>query len=118
MVSRIRQATSRSSIGADPKLKIPAMAHISSDSSNGGGEPLSTPSDVGDRSRFSSGTALPHHRLDGFDQNQQVQPERDVLDVEQVVLKLLDRILDAGGVRVVDLSPARESWLQDVSLAE
>ena len=43
--------------------------------------------------------------------------ERQVLDVEEVVLQLLHRVLDAGAVGVAHLRPAGQAGLHDVALA-
>ena len=57
------------------------------------------------------------HRLDRLDDDEQVERERQVLDVEEVVLQLLHRVLDAGAVGVAHLRPAGEPGLHDVALA-
>ena len=44
--------------------------------------------------------------LDRLEDDEEVERHRQILDVEQVVLQLLERVLDAGAVRVADLGPA------------
>ena len=46
------------------------------------------------------------HRLDRPEQDQQVEPGREIFDVEEVVLKLLMDRVDFGDMALVDLRPA------------
>src|SRR6218665_2303049 len=55
------------------------------------------------------------HHSHGFQHDQQIQEERVVLDVVQVVLQLLDRILDRRAVLVTNLSPARHARFDAVT---
>src|SRR5205085_9681679 len=59
-----------------------------------------------------------NHDLDRVEQDRQVEQERLVLDVEQIVLQLLQRILEGAAVPIIDLRPARQSRLHDVTLLE
>src|SRR5450756_1647139 len=59
----------------------------------------------------------PHqYRLDRLEDDVGVQRHRQVLDVEQVVLELLHRVLDAGAVGVAHLRPAGQPGLHHVPL--
>src|SRR5262245_42020 len=58
------------------------------------------------------------HDLHRVEQDRQVEEQRLVLDVEQVVLELLHRVLEARAVPIIDLRPARQPGLDDVALAE
>src|SRR5206468_4104274 len=52
----------------------------------------------------------------GLEDDDDIERDRHVLDVEQVVLQLLDRVFDAGAIRIADLRPARQPGLQYVPL--
>src|SRR5678809_439719 len=54
--------------------------------------------------------------LDRVENDEHVERERQVLDVEQVVLQFLQRVFDAGSVGVPHLCPAGEPWPNDVPL--
>ena len=72
------------------------------------------------RGRASALHAHPLSQQDGLDRledDEQVERERQVLDVEEVVLQLLQRVLDAGAVGVAHLRPAGEPGPDDVALA-
>ena len=56
------------------------------------------------------------HRLDGLEDDEQVEGDRHVLDVEQVALQLLHRVFDAGAVAVADLRPAGQARAHHVPL--
>ena len=58
-----------------------------------------------------------HDGLDRREDDEQVERDRQVLDVEQVVLQLLDRVFDAGAVGVAHLRPAGQPGPDDVALA-
>ena len=65
-----------------------------------------------------SGRPLPQDDgLDGFEDDEEVERDRQVLDVEEVVLQLLHRVFDAGAVGVAHLRPAGQAGLDDVALA-
>jgi DNA-binding winged helix-turn-helix (wHTH) protein len=49
------------------------------------------------------------HRLDRPEQDQQVEPGREIFDVEEVVLQLLMDLVDVGDMALVDLRPAAKS---------
>ena len=49
------------------------------------------------------------HGLDRLEDDEEIERHRHVLDVEEVVLQLLHRVLDAGAVGVADLRPARSA---------
>src|SRR5262245_8058505 len=50
--------------------------------------------------------ALPaHHDLDGVDQDGEVEDEREMLHVIEVVAELFERVLDRRAVAVADLCP-------------
>src|SRR5713226_8496526 len=49
--------------------------------------------------------------LDRVEQDQEIEEERKVLDVVQVVLQLLERVVDRSAVAVLDLGPAGDSRL-------
>src|SRR5688572_14670380 len=59
---------------------------------------------------------LVQHGLDRFEENEEVQRQRQVLDVVQVVLQLLERAFYAVGVVVADLRPSCYSRFEDVTL--
>src|SRR5262245_11484031 len=50
------------------------------------------------------------------EQDDHVERDRHVLDVEQIVLELLEGILDAGAVGVLNLRPAGQSGPNDMTL--
>src|SRR5438309_22859 len=56
------------------------------------------------------------HRLDGLQHDDQVEGNRHVLDVKEVILELLHRVFDTCGVGVAHLAPASKSGLDNVSL--
>src|SRR5215470_18385976 len=58
-----------------------------------------------------SSTPGEQHDLHGVEQDQEVEEQREVLDVVEVVLQLLERIFDRGAVAILDLRPAGESRL-------
>src|SRR5688500_15334219 len=55
--------------------------------------------------------------LNGLDENKQVERRGHVLDVEEVILELFQRVFDAGPIRVTDLRPAGNAGLDNVTLA-
>src|SRR5580765_8450101 len=55
-----------------------------------------------------------HDHSHGLDQNEQVENERVVLDVVEVILQLTHRLLDCGAIRVAHLRPSRDSRLDAV----
>src|SRR5262247_60584 len=65
---------------------------------------------------ITSGSLLQQHRLDGVEDDEHVERERQVLDVEQVVLKFLQGVFDAGPIGVAHLCPTCESRPYDVPL--
>src|SRR5262245_350744 len=65
---------------------------------------------------ITSRSLLQQHGLDGVEDDEHVERERQVLDVEQVVLKFLQRVFDAGAVGVAHLCPTGESRPNDVPL--
>src|SRR6185503_7430528 len=65
---------------------------------------------------ITSGSLSQQYGLDGVEDDEHVERERQVLDVEQVVLQFLQRVFDAGAVRIPDLCPAGESRPHDVPL--
>src|SRR6266849_525374 len=56
-------------------------------------------------------TTREENYLDRVQQNQEIEEERKVLDVVQIVLQLLERVVDRGAVTVLDLGPAGDSRL-------
>src|SRR3954469_4688815 len=56
------------------------------------------------------------HGLDGRKNDEQIERNRHILDVEQVVLELLQRIFDARAVCVAHLRPASEAWPDGMAL--
>src|SRR6476660_1876609 len=66
---------------------------------------------------ITSGSLPQQHGLHGIENDEDIEGERQVLDVEQVVLQLLQRVFDAGPVGVAHLRPAGETWPNDVPLA-
>src|SRR4051812_35170596 len=58
-----------------------------------------------------------HHRLDGLDDDVEVERDRQVLDVEELVLEFLESIFAACAVRVFHLRPTREPRPHGVPLA-
>src|SRR5512134_282477 len=59
----------------------------------------------------------PEHDLDRLDENREIEQQAPVLDVVQVVLKLLERILFGRAVRVAELCPPGDAGLHAVALA-
>src|SRR5262249_23154158 len=57
--------------------------------------------------RWSSTPGEQHH-LHGVEQDQEVEEQREILDVVEVVLQLLQRVFDRGAVAIPDLRPAGE----------
>src|SRR5215471_10991601 len=57
------------------------------------------------------------HGLHRIENDEDIEGEREVLDVEQVVLQFLQGVFDAGSVGVPHLRPTRETWPNDVALA-
>src|SRR2546426_5234625 len=49
--------------------------------------------------------------LDGLKENEQVEEDREVLDVVEVVLELFQRVFDRGAVAILDLGPAGNARL-------
>src|SRR4029450_888690 len=70
----------------------------------------------GATSRITSGAPSEKDGLDGREDDEQVEGDRQVLDVEQVVLQLLHRVFDAGPVGVPDLRPAGQPRTENVTL--
>src|SRR5262249_18152212 len=58
-----------------------------------------------------SSTPGEQHDLHGVEQDQEVEEQREILDVVEVVLQLLERIFDRGAVAIPDLRPAGEPRL-------
>src|SRR4029077_14763070 len=54
-------------------------------------------------------SALPQHNFRGLKQDGQIQGQRKMFDVEEVILKLRFYLFDAGPVLVLDLGPAGNS---------
>src|ERR1044071_1210466 len=63
-----------------------------------------------------SRTLSQQYGLDGVENDEDVECQRQILDVEKVVLQFLQRVLDAGAVGVPDLGPAGEAWPDDMTL--
>ena len=57
------------------------------------------------------------HGLDRREDDEQVERDRQVLDVEEVVLQLLHRVFDARAVGVAHLRPSGQAGPDDVALA-
>src|SRR5215510_14227536 len=55
-----------------------------------------------------SSTSGEQHDLHGVEQDQEVEEQRKILDVVEVVLQLLQRIFNRGAVAIPDLRPAGE----------
>ena len=51
----------------------------------------------------------------GLQQNQEIQGQAVVLDVVEVVVELLLRVLEGGAVRKIDLRPAGYAWFYDMT---
>src|SRR5712691_9931988 len=62
-------------------------------------------------------TPVEKNRLDGFEHDEDVEAEREILDVEKVVLQLLHRVLNRCAVGVAHLGPAGDSGFDHVALA-
>src|SRR5262245_58854798 len=63
---------------------------------------------------MSAGPSAEHDDLHGLHENQEVEKDGEVLDVVEVVLELLARILDRRAVSVANLGPARDAGLHGV----
>jgi len=57
-----------------------------------------------------------NHRLDCVEHDDEIERQRHVLDVVQLVLQFLQRIFPAGAVPVAHLRPSRDAGLHDVAL--
>src|SRR5687768_12664345 len=64
-----------------------------------------------------SDTTPQYDGLDRLENDEQVEADREILDVEQVELQLLHRVLDAGAVGVAHLRPSGQARLDDMALA-
>src|ERR1044071_189630 len=62
------------------------------------------------------GAAAEEDRLHGLEQDDGVEQEALVLDVVEVVLQLLPRVLDRRAVGVLNLRPARQAGRDEVAL--
>src|ERR1700682_5912568 len=49
--------------------------------------------------------------LNGAQQDQEVEEKREILDVVEVILQFLERVVYRGAIAILDLSPAREAGL-------
>src|SRR4029450_3288480 len=67
------------------------------------------------RGRGSAATSEEHH-LDSSNENHEIQEEREVLDVVEVILELLDGIFHRGAVAIPPLRPAGNSRLDRQAL--
>src|SRR4029077_20629728 len=67
--------------------------------------------------RQPSGSAPQDNGLDGLENDEEIEAEGEILDVVEIVLKLLQRVFDRRAIRVPDLCPSGEAWLDDVALA-
>ena len=79
------------------------------------GRPGSTPTPVGGRggahqsggAQGASARALrENHHLQGFQENDQIQEQRQILDVVEIVLQLLQGVFDRRRIGIADLGPA------------
>src|SRR5882672_4203691 len=68
---------------------------------------------VGIRNEPDECSAAPseQHDLNGVEQDQEVEEERKVLDVVEIVLQLLERVVDGGAVVILVLGPAGDAEL-------
>src|SRR5688572_13546132 len=57
------------------------------------------------------------HRLHRPEEDQNVQPGREVLDVVEIVLELEGDLIDPAHITLVDLRPAGDAGLHDVTVA-
>src|SRR5712675_325447 len=57
------------------------------------------------------------HNLDGLEHNEQIQPERCVFDVEQIVLKLFPGVCQSISVFVLHLRPSGDARTHHVPYA-
>src|SRR5689334_22075441 len=60
-------------------------------------------------------TLSEQHHAHGFEQDEEIQKQRVVLHVIQIVLELPDRLLDRCAVRVTHLRPPRQPGLDAVA---
>ena len=57
------------------------------------------------------------HRLQRLEEDQHVEPGREVLDIVEVVLELEGDLIDPAHIALVDLSPAGNSGFHDIAVA-
>src|SRR6266487_2204792 len=70
--------------------------------------------------KFEAATLLSgafHQGADGAKDDLQIQPWRRVFDVVEVVLELVQRVLGAGAVGIIDLRPAGQPRFDEMPLA-
>src|SRR5258705_11269822 len=67
-------------------------------------------------SALTSGALVPQHRFDGVQHDEEIKGHRQILDVEEVVLQLLECIFHAGAIRITHLRPTGEAGSDDMAL--
>src|SRR4051794_5245362 len=65
----------------------------------------------------STGAEAAQHRPNRPRDDQQVEPEGEVLDVVEIVLELPEHVLDVGDMALLDLRPAGDARPDDVAIA-
>src|SRR4051812_17706750 len=56
-------------------------------------------------------------RPEGSGDNQQIHPEREILDVVEVVMELPQHVVDGGDVPLADLGPPSDAGPHDMAIA-
>src|SRR5216684_429901 len=54
--------------------------------------------------------------LNRVQQDEEIQEKGKVLDVVEIVLQLLERVVDRSAIAILDLGPAGDSWLHGEAL--
>src|SRR5688572_31625465 len=57
------------------------------------------------------------HSLQRLEEDQHVEPGREILDVVEVVLELEGDLIDPAHITLVDLRPAGDAGLHDIAVA-
>src|SRR4051794_13967661 len=65
----------------------------------------------------STGAEAAQHRPDRARDDQQVEPEGEILDVIEIVLELPEHVLDIGDMALLHLRPAGDAGTDDVAIA-
>src|SRR5436305_4600689 len=67
-------------------------------------------------SRILSSTTPENYDLDRLKHDNRIEKQRLVLNVIEIVTKLLNCVFDRGPIGILDLRPAGKAWLHDMAL--